>query len=75
MDLVCSEYNWTVEQVFSHTKDQIELLMKAMNKRKMAEIKVQADLHGAKMKNSSSDSVNVENTSKLKSMGINIIEE
>lgn len=73
--MICSEYSWTVEQVLKQTKDQIDLLLKSMNKRKMLEVKLQADFHGAKMKNDYTNSTNIENTDELRKSGINVIEE
>lgn len=46
-----------------------------MHKRKMLETKLQADFHGAKMKNDYTNSINVENIDELRKLGINVIEE
>ncbi len=74
--MLCSEYGWTVEQVFSHTKAQIELLTVAMAERRKEDFKLQAGLHGANIKKESfNKSVSVTDTDKIKSMGINVIEE
>lgn len=74
LDLLCSEYGWTVEQIFDHTKDQIMLLVESMMKRKKVDIKFQADIHGAEMKSDNSKSVDIDKDfNKLSGMGINVV--
>ena len=74
IDLFCSEYGWTVEQIFDHTKDQIVLLSKAISKRKEEDIKFNATIHGAELKKSSSNkNLDLEkDIDKLGSLGINV---
>jgi len=76
--LFCNEYGWTVEQVFDSTKEQIGLLVGSIMKRKQADIKFQADLHGAEMKSGSKNDVVLDEKnfdSSFKKMGINVVEE
>ncbi len=61
--MLCHEYGWTVEQCFNNTQGQIELLVKAIQKRQMSELEMQAKLHGAEMKKESSKSMNVDKES------------
>ena len=76
--MFCNEYGWTVEQVFDSTKEQIGLLGGSIMKRKQADIKFQADLHGAEMKSGSKNDVVLDEKnfdSSFKKMGINVVEE
>lgn len=77
MDILCSEYGWTVSTVFDHTKDQIEVLTTAINKRKNDHIKFTASIHGAELKNSGGGNKNTldleDDIDKLGSIGINVV--
>jgi hypothetical protein len=76
MDIICSQYGWTVAQIFEHTRDQIEELVDEIGKRKNEEIKFQATIHGAKLKDSGQGdkALDLENDiDKLGSIGINVV--
>jgi len=72
VDLLCSEYGWTIDQVFDHTKDQVAELMKVMMKRISRDLKFQAELHGATMKGGPSDNT-VDVGDDLSKIGINVV--
>jgi hypothetical protein len=74
MDMICSQYGWTVAQVFEHTRDQVMELAEAINKRKNEDIKFTAAIHGAEMKDSrGKNTLDLENDiDKLGSIGINV---
>ncbi len=75
MDIICSQYGWTVAEIFQHTKDQIMSLVESINKRRNEEIKFTAAIHGAELKDSKGDkSLDLENDiDKLGSVGINVV--
>ena len=76
--MFCNEYGWTVEQVFDSTKEQIGLVVGSIMKRKQADIKFQADLHGAEMKSGNTSNVVLDEKnfdSSLKKMGVHVVEE
>ena len=75
MDMICSQYGWTVAQIFDHTRDQVMELVEAINKRKTEDIKFMAAIHGAEMKDSGGgkNTLDLENDiDKLGSIGINV---
>jgi hypothetical protein len=74
MDIICSQYGWTVAEIFQHTKDQIMVLVESINKRRNEDIKFTAAIHGAQLKNTRGDkSLDLENDiDKLGSIGIDV---
>jgi hypothetical protein len=74
MDLVCSQYGWTVHQIFEHTKEQVMGLVDEITKRKNNEIKFQAAIHGAEMKDSGNKKTLDlgDDIDKLSSIGIHV---
>ncbi len=76
--MLCHEYGWTPDQCFECTQDQIQLLVEAMNGRRMKELEQNASMHGAKIEKSRQNknldlSANKEQDwSRLKARGFNI---
>ena len=52
VDFFCSEYGWTVDQVFDHSIAELELLITVAKKRKQAEAEYDASLHQMQIKKS-----------------------
>jgi hypothetical protein len=76
MDLVCSQYGWTIQQVFEHTRQQVMELVDEIVRRKNEDIKFQASIHGAKLKNNSGGNKTLdlgEDIDKLSSIGIDVV--
>ncbi len=77
MDMICSQYGWTVAQIFEHTRDQVMELAEAINKRKTEDIKFMAAIHGAEMKGfRGKNTLDLEkDIDKLGNIGINVVKE
>jgi hypothetical protein len=75
MDIVCSQYGWTISEIFEHTREQVMDLVDEITKRKNDEIKFQAAIHGAEMKNSGNKKTLDlgDDIDKLSSVGINVV--
>ena len=74
--MLCSEYGWSVEQVFDCTKEQIDALCKSIGKRREVNQKFQAGIHGAELKQTRENTIDIDKDfDKLKSMNIPIVEE
>ncbi len=74
--MICSQYGWTVAQIFEHTRDQVMELSNVIVKRKNEDIKFQAAIHGAEMKGSGGKDSALDLESdidKLGSIGINVV--
>ena len=77
MDLVCSQYGWTVHQIFEHTKEQVMELVDEITKRKNEETKFQAAIHGAEMKGGQGNKKTLDlgdDIDKLSNIGIDVAE-
>lgn len=74
MDLVCSQYGWTIHQIFEHTREQVMELVDEITTRKNSEIKFQAAIHGAEMKSQGNKKTLDlgDDIDKLGSIGINV---
>jgi hypothetical protein len=74
MDMVCSQYGWTVPEIFEHTREQVMDLVSEITKRKNEDIKFQAAIHGAEMKDSGNKKTLDlgDDIDKLSSIGINV---
>ncbi len=78
IDMVCSQYGWTVPDIFQHTRDQIMVLIEEINKRRNDDIKFQASIHGAELKGNSGGGkqLDLENDiDNLGSIGIHVAKE
>jgi hypothetical protein len=76
MDLLCSQYGWTVQQVFEHTKDQVMELVNEITKRRNEDIKFQAAIHGAEIKDNSGNRKTLDlgdDIDKLSTIGIDVV--
>jgi hypothetical protein len=50
IDLIASEYGWTLEKIYELTREELELLCKAILERKETELKISAlGGHGARI--------------------------
>jgi hypothetical protein len=74
MDIVCSQYGWTISEIFEHTREQIMDLVDEITKRKNSEIKFQASIHGAEIKDpGNKKTLDLgDDIDKLSSIGINV---
>ena len=75
MDTVCSQYGWTIPQIFEHTREQVMELVNEITKRKNEDIKFQAAIHGAEMKGSTGNNKTLDlgdDIDKLGSIGIDV---
>ncbi len=76
--MLCHEYGWTVDQCFECTQEQIQLLVEALNERKIKQLEQDASMHGAKLEKSRQNknldlSANLEKDwNRLKARGFNI---
>ncbi len=70
---MCHEYGWTLDQCFDITKEQIEMLVESISKRKKQGLEFNAQLHNCKLKNASSSTHSIDSSEdfdKLKQKGI-----
>lgn len=75
MDMLCSQYGWTIPKIFEHTREQIMELVDEIVKRKNDDMMFQAKIHGAEIKNNPSNNKTLDlgnDIDKLSSIGINV---